>query len=542
MSVLSFRLPDCALCIIARSRRAAAEAIVKLQDEFDYIVVGGGAAGCVLAARLSEDAACKVALIEAGGRDHNMLVTIPAGFWLSLKTGLFNWKYTTEPQKNLNDRTIYWPRGKILGGSGAINGMVYIRGVANDYNTWSQLGNRSWSYHDCLPFFKKTEGWFGGNTEYHNAAGPFKVTRFGVKHPLQKAFVEAGMQAGFPYNDDFNSGDQEGFGPLDCNIFEAKRINTARALLHPAQKRANLSIITRALASKVSVEKGRAVGVEFYQGRSVRVLRAAREVIVSAGAVNSPQLLQLSGIGPADHLRSLGIDVACDLPGVGDNLQDHLVAGLKQKISQPISFMRGTEPHNVLRYFIQYLATKSGPAAYHGVEAIAFLRSRKELADPDLQIHMTNMMYEDNGRKIIKEHGFMPYFNLSRPESRGYIRIKSSDPRKHPEIQPNYFQRQADIDVMRAGFKLCREIIAQPAFDPFRAEELSPGTRVATDREIDAWLRANSETIYHPVGTCKMGHDDMVMPPLVSGNTQAPTVMIAERGADFIRNPDNWAQ
>ncbi|WP_413992356.1 GMC family oxidoreductase [Labrys okinawensis] len=527
--------------------------------EFDYVIVGGGAAGCLLAARLSEDAGRRVALLEAGGRDNTMLVTIPAGFWLSLKTGFYNWNYSTEPQKHLNNRVIYWPRGKIIGGSGAINGMVYIRGVESDYDTWAQYGNRGWSYRDCLPFFKKTEGWFRGSNDYHNADGPFKVTRFGVKHPLQKAFVEACQQAGFPYNDDFNAGDQEGVGPLDCNISDARRVNTARALLHPAMARGNLSVVTRTLATKVLIEGGRATGVEVLQNGERRRFHAAHEVILSAGAVNSPQLLQLSGIGPPDHLRALGVKLVADLPGVGENLQDHLVAGLKQKITQPISFMRGTEWHNVARYFVQYLLTRSGPAAYHGVEAIAFLRSRKDLADPDLQIHMTNMMYEDNGRRTIKEHGFMPYFNLSRPESRGYIRIKSVDPRQYPEIQPNYFERQIDIDVMRAGFRMCREIIDQRAFDRLRAEELSPGRSISTDAEIDAWLRANAETIYHPVGTCKMGRDEMavvddrfrvrgverlrvidasIMPTLVSGNTQAPTVMIAERGAEFIRNPE----
>ncbi len=529
----------------------------------DYIIIGGGSAGCVLANRLSADPAVKVTLLEAGGWDKSTFIRMPAGYFQLMKTGQMDWGYHTAPQKHLNDRRMFWPRAKVMGGCSCVNGMIYIRGSSSDYDRWSQFGNRNWSYEECLPYFKRAEGWHGGADQYHGSDGPLKTSRHGINHPLSVAFVEAGRQAGYPVTNDFNGTQQEGFGPCDSTLdvtgSGTVRSSASHSYIHPIKHRPNLNIVTGALVSKVIVEKGRAVGVEYVQSGRKRQLMAGSEVILSGGAINSPQLLQLSGIGDPDHLRGLGIDVAAPLRGVGMNLQDHLAIGVKQRCTQPISMLPMVKPVRSAIALAHYLVNGKGPASYHGIEALAFVKTRPELVAPDIQYHFIMIMYDDHGRHIIPEHGFMPYFNIARPESRGSIKINSTDPTIHPTIQPNYFENPEDLRVMRDGIKISRDIIAQHAFDPYRGTEYGPGAEIKTDHQIDDYLREKIESIYHPVGTCKMGSDEMsvvddrlkvhgidglrvvdasIMPTLVTGNTNAPTIMIAEKASDFILNRD----
>jgi choline dehydrogenase len=526
---------------------------------YDYVIAGGGSAGCVLANRLSADPHVKVALLEAGPRDSLFLIHMPAGYAALMKTGWVDWGYHTEPQRALNGRRLYWPRGKVLGGSSSVNAMIYIRGVPSDYDVWAQLGNRGWSWQDILPYFKKSENYWKGADEYHGGDGPLKVSRPGVAGPLNVAWIEAGRQAGYPYTPDFNGAQQEGFGPIDCTTAKGRRASSAVCYLRPALGRRNLTVITKAQATRVIVEQGRAVGIEYAQDKQRREIRASREVLVCGGAINTPQLLLLSGIGPADEISRHGIRPIHDLPGVGKNLQDHLHGGVKHVCTEPVSLYSVLKPTAIWRHFVYYLMTHKGPAATMGLESLAFLKTRPELVAPDLQYHFAPALYADHGRKIIYRHGFMGYYNMQRPEARGEITLKSAGPLEHPAIQPNYLQNETDLRTLREGFKIAREIFRQKAFDSYRGEEYAPGPQVQTDAGIDEYHRATAESLYHPVGTCKMGQDSMavvdetlrvrgldglrvvdasIMPRLVSGNTNAPTIMIGEKAADMILRGD----
>lgn len=522
---------------------------------FDYVIVGGGSAGCVLANRLSADPACSVALLEAGPRDRNPLIHMPAGYLGIMQFGILNWNYYTEPQAELDGRRLYWPRGRVLGGSSAINATVYIRGVPADYDGWAQLGNKGWSWPDVFPYFLRAEGHCGGADAYHADGGPLKVARVPCENPLAEAWIAAGEQAGFPRSHDFNGATQEGFGALDCTVAEGRRASSAACYLTPVLHRPNLTVLTGAHSTRILIEKGRAAGVEYALGRRRHAVHADREVILSAGAVNSPQLLLLSGIGPADELRALGIGCVIDLPGVGKNLQDHLHGAVKHLCPLPVSLYTHLQPGGFARALATYLHSKTGPMAKVGLEALAFVKATAGVEDPDLQYHFVMGLYRDHGRKLIKRHGFMSYYNASRPESRGEIALRSADPLTAPAIQPNYFRTENDRRLLREGLRISREVFRQRAFDAYRGEELAPGPSVRTDTDIDAYHRQTAETIYHPVGTCRMGPDDMavvdsrlrvhgidglrvadasIMPRLVSGNTNAPTIMIAEKAVDLM--------
>jgi choline dehydrogenase len=522
---------------------------------YDYVIVGAGSAGCVLANRLSADASVKVALLEAGPRDKSFLIHMPAGYAALMKTGWVDWGYHTEPQRGLNGRRLFWPRGKVLGGSSSVNAMVYIRGVPSDYEMWAQLGNRGWDWDAVFPYFKKAESYLPGPDDYHGGDGPLKVSRPGVAGPLNIAWIEAGQQAGYPYTPDFNGAQQEGFGPIDCTTANGRRASAAVCYLRPALERPNLTVIGKAQATCILLERGRAVGVEYARKRQKHEIRASREVIISGGSINSPQLLLLSGIGPVAEISQHGIHPVHELPGVGKNLQDHLHGAIKHYCTKPVSLYSVAKPSAFARHVLYYLMTHKGPAAASALESLAFVKSRPELAAPDLQYHFAPVLYADHGRVIIYRHGYMGYYSMQRPEARGEITLKSGDPLAHPTIQPNYLQNGTDLRTLRDGFKILREVLRQKAFDPYRGEEFIPGPAVQTDAEIDDYHRAEAESLYHPVGTCKMGQDEMavvdgslrvrgleglrvvdasIMPRLVSGNTNAPTIMIAEKAADMI--------
>jgi choline dehydrogenase len=523
--------------------------------DFDYVIVGAGSAGCVLAHRLSADPRLRVLLLEAGGSDRSPLIRAPGGLLPIMMSGAYDWGYRSEPQKHLNGRVLYLPRGKVLGGSSSTNGMVYCRGARGDYDGWRRLGNCGWSYAEVLPYFKRAETHELGESEYHGGRGPLRVGRPRVKHPLACAFVEAGQQAGFPYNDDTNGRFREGFGPTDLTAWRGRRSSTSAAYLRPARRRPNLSVLTRAHATRVVCEGSRAVGIEFRRHGGLRRARAEREVILSAGALNSPQLLMLSGIGDGRYLSEHGIRTLLDLPGVGRNLHDHLATHVKLLCRVPVSLFKYFGPVQGAVAVGRYLALRTGPLADAGMEAVAFVPSQPELAEPDIKFHFLMALYRNNGRELIPEHGFGVHINATRPSSVGRLRLRSGDPAAPPLIDQNYLAGEEDLRVMRAGIRIAREVFRQKAFDPYRGEELDPGAGATSDSDLDAYVREKAEADYHSVGTCRTGHDPMavvddrlrvhgieglrvvdasVIPRIVSGNTNMATIMIAEKASDLI--------
>jgi len=516
--------------------------------EFDFIIVGAGSAGCVLANRLSENPNNRVLLLEAGGRDWHPFIHVPAGLAKLIHLESINWAYETEPQPELAGRRLYWPRGKVLGGSSSINAMCYCRGHRRDYDDWAAGGARGWEFDEVLPFFRRAEDQENGESPFHGIGGPLSVQNLRHTNPLSAVFIQAAEQAGHPLTDDFNGPRQRGFGYYQVTQRDGRRCSSAVAYLHPAMKRPNLTVRTHAQATRILLDGQRATGVEFRRRRKTQLAHGG-QVILAGGAINSPQLLMLSGIGPADHLRSHGIDPRHDLPGVGRNLQDHLDVCTLAHCRQPVTYDQISE----LASGIRYLFTRRGPASSNIAESGGFVVSRHATDDrPDIQMHFVPAFLDDHGRNILPGHGMTIHACVLRPESRGRLTLRSADPMAAPLLQPNYLEAEYDRRLMLECVNLAREIFAQEAFRPYAGDELYPGAEARSESALLDFIRRKAETIYHPVGTCKMGEDGMavvdpalrvrgmdglsvvdasVMPTLVSGNTNAPTIMIAEKYA-----------
>ena len=534
---------------LARSARRPAQ-------EADFIIVGAGSAGCVLANRLTASGRHTVVLLEAGPRDRHVWIHVPLGYGKLFKDSRVNWLYATESEPELNGRIIYQPRGKVLGGSSSINGLVYVRGQPQDFDHWRQLGNTGWGFDDVLPYFRRSEDQARGESEHHGVGGPLCVSDATEPHVLCDAFIAAAEEAGVPRNDDFNGAMQEGAGYFQTTSRRGVRWSTARGYLRPALRRPNLSVVTEALATRVLFEGRKAVGVEYRRGAEIFVVRARREVILSGGAINSPQLLQLSGVGPGALLREHGIPVVAESPGVGEDLQDHLQVRMVLKCTMPITI--NDEINSLMRRMgvgLRYALWRKGPLTISAGYAGAFFRTDERLETPDVQIHFITFSTDRMGERLHPFPGFTASVCQLRPESRGFVRIKSPDPAAAPAIQPRYLSTETDRRTNVEGMKRLRAIMQMPAMRPYVLAEHLPGPEVRTDDEILAYCREVGSTIYHPSCSCRMGTDPRavvdprlkvrgleglrvvdgaVMPGVVSGNTNAAIVMIAEKGTDMI--------
>jgi choline dehydrogenase len=533
-------------------------------ESFDYIIVGAGSAGCVLADRLSEDARASVLVLEFGGSDRSVFIQMPAALSIPMNTRKYNWRYESEPEPHLDNRRFHTPRGKVLGGSSSINGLVYVRGNPLDFDRWEEEGAKGWAYRNVLPYFRRAEGRRDGADAYRGGEGPL-ATRYGpTTNPLYDVFVEAGRQAGYALTDDINGERQEGFGRFDMTVKDGVRWSAANAYLRPAMKRPNLKVVTHALATGIVFEGRRAVGIRYEKGGRQFIARARREVILSGGPINSPQLLKLSGVGPARELQALNIPVVHDLPGVGENLQDHLEFYFQVASKQPITLYGQTGLFSRGLIGLHWLLRGRGHGATNHFETGGFIRSRAGVRYADIQYHFLPLAVTYDGRGLASEHGFQAHVGPLRSKSRGWVRLKSADPKDYPRIQFNYMSDEDDWIEMRACVRLTREIFAQKAFEPYRGREIRPGAEIVSDEAIDAFVRQHVESAYHPSCTCKMGAkddpmavvdaqtrvfglealrvvDSSIMPSVTSGNLNAPTIMIGEKAADFILGRDPLA-
>jgi len=530
-------------------------------ETFDYVIVGAGSAGCVLADRLTEDGRASVLLLEFGGSDRSLYIQMPAALSIPMNMKKYNWGYASEPEPHLGGRRLHCPRGKVLGGSSSINGLVHVRGNPLDFDRWEEEGAAGWGYACVLPYFRRAERWREGVDPYRGADGPLATMRGPKRNPLYDAFIEAGRQAGYPVSADLNGEQQEGFGRLDMTVKDGVRWSTANAYLRPAMKRPNLRVVTHALATRVEFEGRRAVGVRYERGGASRLARARREVILCGGPINSPQLLKLSGVGPGAELRAFGVPVVAARPGVGENLQDHLEFYFQVASKRPITLYGKTGFFARGLIGLQWLLRARGDGATNHFEAGGFIRSRAGVRYPDIQYHFLPMAVSYDGKGLAREHGFQAHVGPMRSKSRGWVRLKSADPREAPRILFNYMSEPDDWEEMRACVRLTREIFAQAAFNPYRGREIQPGEKIVDDEAIDAFLRDRVESAYHPSCSCKMGApsdplavvdsqarvigaealrvvDSSIMPSITTGNLNAPTIMIGEKAADMIRGRD----
>jgi choline dehydrogenase len=528
---------------------------------FDFIIVGAGSAGCVMADRLSADGRNSVLLLEFGGSDRGPFIQMPSALSYPMNMSLYNWGFETDPEPHLGGRRLATPRGKVVGGSSSINGMVYVRGHARDFDTWEEMGAKGWGFRHVQPYFKRMEHSHGGEDGWRGTNGPMHVTRGARSNPLYQAFIEAGRQAGYPVTQDYNGYQQEGFGPMEMTVHRGVRWSAANAYIRPALKRPNMKLETYALAHRILLDGRRAIGVEYDVAGEVKRAHARREVIIAASSINSPKLLQLSGIGAPDTLKAAGIDVVHALPGVGENLQDHLEIYFQLMSKEPVTL------HSKLNWFskgmigLEWMLFGTGLGATNHFESCGFIRSRAGIEYPDIQFHFLPAAMRYDGKAAFNKHGFQVHVGPMRSKSRGFVRIRSIDPRESPRILFNYLSHPDDLVEWRSCTRLTREIMAQPAMERYAGAEIQPGRDVETDDQIDAFIREHCESAYHPCGTCKMGSpqdpmavvdaecrvigianlrvaDSSIMPQVTNGNLNAPTLMIGEKASDHILGRD----
>jgi choline dehydrogenase len=525
--------------------------------EADYVIVGAGSAGCTLAYRLSEDGRNQVLVLEYGGTDFGPLIQMPAAFSIPMNMGLYDWGYRTEPEPHLGGRRLATPRGKVIGGSSSINGMVFVRGHPLDYDSWDQAGAKGWAFRHVLPYFKQMETAHYGEEGWRGTDGPLHVTRGTLANKLYHAFTDAGIEAGYSFTADYNGSKQEGFGPMEMTVWNGRRWSAANAYLRPALKRPNVALLTGVFAERIAFDGRRAVGVVVRRRGRQETVRARKEVIVSASAINSPTLLMLSGIGPAGHLREHGIDVVANRPGVGTNLQDHLEVYVQQCCTEPITLNAHLRLIPRLKIGLQWLAWRTGLGATNHFEACAFIRSAAGVPYPDLQMHFLPAAVRYDGKAAATAHGFQVHIGPMRSPSRGTVRLKSADPKKPPEIRFNYMSHAQDWRDFRAAIRLTREVFRQPALAKYNGEEIAPGNAAQDDQALDDFVRDNVESAYHPCGTCRMGApddvnavvdpecrvigmhglrvvDSSIFPEITNGNLNAPSIMVGEKAADHI--------